>query len=90
MEYNDYQKILNIVRSKTAFIPKVAIVLGSGLGELANDINIKAIVNYNEIDNFPVSTVEGHKGRFVFGYIDNVPVVIMQGRVHGCRKNYTY
>lgn len=82
MEYNDYQKILNIVRSKTAFIPKVAIVLGSGLGELANDINIKAIVNYNEIDNFPVSTVEGHKGRFVFGYIDNVPVVIMQGRVH--------
>ena len=82
MEYRDYKKILSSVRSKTDFIPKVAIILGSGLGELANEINIKAIVNYNEIEKFPVSTVEGHKGRFVFGYIDNVPVVIMQGRVH--------
>ena len=82
MEYRDYKKILSSVRSKTDFIPKVAIILGSGLGELANEINIKAIVNYNEIEKFPVSTVEGHKGRFFFGYIDNVPVVIMQGRVH--------
>lgn len=82
MEYKDYEIMLKAVREKTDFVPKVAIVLGSGLGALADEIDIKAIVNYNEIPGFPISTVQGHKGRFVFGYIDNVPVVIMQGRVH--------
>lgn len=82
MKYIDYEKMLESIRIKTDFLPKVAIVLGSGLGELADEIDIKAVVNYTDIPNFPVSTVEGHKGRFVFGYIDNVPVVIMQGRIH--------
>lgn len=70
------------VREKTDFVPKVALILGSGLGELADEIDKKAVVNYAEIEGFPVSTVAGHKGRFVFGYIGNTPVVIMQGRVH--------
>lgn len=82
MEYKDYEIMLKAVREKTDFVPKAAVVLGSGLGALADEIDIKATVNYNEIPDFPVSTVQGHKGRFVFGYIDNVPVVIMQGRVH--------
>lgn len=82
MEYKDYEIMLKAVREKTDFVPKVAIVLGSGLGALADEIDIKATVNYNDIPDFPVSTVQGHKGRFVFGYISNVPVVIMQGRVH--------
>ena len=82
MEYNDYKTMLDAVREKTDFVPKVAITLGSGLGALADEIDIKAVVNYSEIPNFPVSTVQGHKGRFVFGYIENTAVVIMQGRVH--------
>lgn len=73
---------LRCVRGKTDFQPKVGIVLGSGLGGFADEIDCKAVVNYKEIEGFPVSTVEGHKGRFVFGFVENVPVVIMQGRVH--------
>ena len=56
--------------------------LGSGLGDYAEGIKIEATVDYSDIEGFPVSTVKGHKGRFVFGYVGNVPVVIMQGRVH--------
>lgn len=75
-------KAYDSIRSKTEFVPRVALILGSGLGELAEQINIDSIVNYSEICNFPQSTVPGHKGRFVFGYIEETPVVIMQGRVH--------
>ncbi|MDO4300245.1 MAG: purine-nucleoside phosphorylase [Clostridia bacterium] len=82
MEYRDYEIMLSAVREKTDFKPETAIILGSGLGALADETDTKAIVNYNEIPDFPVSTVQGHKGRFVFGYIYKVPVVIMQGRVH--------
>lgn len=70
------------IRAKVDFLPKVAIVLGSGLGALADVIKIVDTVDYADIDGFPVSTVDGHKGRFVFGYIQETPVVIMQGRVH--------
>lgn len=69
-------------REKVDFKPSIAIILGSGLGALADEIDIKATLNYSEIEGFPQSTVIGHKGRFVFGYIEEVPVVIMQGRVH--------
>ena len=64
------------------FVPKVAVILGSGLGELADEVDSVGSVAYNDIEDFPVSTVSGHKGRFVFGYIGEVPVVLMQGRVH--------
>ena len=64
------------------FTPKVALILGSGLGDYADGIKIETTLDYHEIDGFPVSTVSGHKGRFVFGYVNEVPVVIMQGRVH--------
>ncbi|MCL2223075.1 MAG: purine-nucleoside phosphorylase [Oscillospiraceae bacterium] len=80
-----YEKLLkcrDIVRSKTDFVPKVALVLGSGLGGYADEIDVKATVNYSEIEGFPVSTVPGHQGRFVFGNVGDVPVVVMQGRVH--------
>lgn len=69
-------------KSKIDFKPEIALILGSGLGGLADEIDVKAVLDYNEIEGFPLSTVPGHKGRFVFGYIDNVPMVIMQGRVH--------
>ena len=67
---------------KTNFKPEVAVILGSGLGEYASKIKIEQIIPYTEIEGFPVSTVVGHKGQFVFGYVKEVPVVIMQGRVH--------
>lgn len=80
-----YEKLMNCyacVREKTRFVPKVAIVLGSGLGDYAEQIRVEAEVPYSEIHGFPVSTVQGHDGRFIFGYIDSVPVVCMKGRVH--------
>lgn len=70
------------IRKKTDFQPEAALILGSGLGDYADGIRIVETVDYSEIEGFPVSTVKGHKGRFVFGYVGEVPVVIMQGRVH--------
>ena len=80
-----YQKLetcLASVREKTNFKPEVALILGSGLGDYADEIRIETTIDYTEIEGFPTSTVAGHKGRFVFGYVEKVPVVIMQGRVH--------
>lgn len=62
--------------------PKVALTLGSGLGGFAYDLEDKIIVPYREINAFPVSTVSGHRGQFVFGYVEGVPVIAMQGRIH--------
>ncbi len=80
--YEDLLHCVDQVREKTDFKPQVALVLGSGLGEYAEEISIVQTVDYAEIEGFPVSTVAGHKGRFVFGTVSDVPVVIMQGRVH--------
>ena len=80
--YEKLQNCLACVRKKTDFVPDVALILGSGLGALADEIEQVATVDYHDIEGFPVSTVPGHKGRFVFGYIGKVKVVIMQGRVH--------
>jgi len=80
-----YEKLIkcrDIVRTKTSFSPKVALVLGSGLGGYASEIDVETTVSYDEIEGFPVSTVPGHQGRFVFGHVKSVPVIIMQGRVH--------
>ena len=76
------QKCLCSVREKTDFVPQVAIVLGSGLGDYADGIQVEAEIDYKEIEGFPVSTVPGHAGKFIFGYIEKVPVVCMKGRVH--------
>lgn len=81
----DYHKLLKCYesfRTKISFQPKVAIILGSGLGDFADTIQIEAELSYSEIEGFPVSTVPGHAGRFVFGYVGDVPVVCMKGRVH--------
>ena len=80
--YEKLQKCLESVRAKTNFVPKVAIVLGSGLGDYANDIKVECEIDYHDIEGFPVSTVPGHAGKFIFGYVGEVPVVCMKGRVH--------
>ena len=80
-----YEKLLKCyesVREKIDFVPEIALVLGSGLGDYGESIEVVATLSYNEIEGFPVSTVKGHKGRFIFGYVKGVPVVCMQGRVH--------
>lgn len=80
-----YEKLMRCyasVREKVDFKPRVALVLGSGLGNYGKQIKISRVLDYHEIEGFPVSTVPGHKGRFLFGYVDDVPVVAMQGRVH--------
>ena len=80
--YKKLEKCLKSIREKTDFKPEKAVILGSGLGDYAEKIKIERIVKYTEIEGFPVSTVQGHKGQFVFGYVKDVPVVLMQGRVH--------
>ena len=80
-----YEKLMTCVESvkeKVNFCPEVALILGSGLGDYADEIEIVQTVDYTDIEGFPTSTVAGHKGRFVFGYVNKTPVVIMQGRVH--------
>lgn len=80
-----YEKLMRCyesVRRIVKFQPEVALVLGSGLGNYGEQIRVEQVLDYHEIEGFPVSTVEGHKGRFLFGYVGEVPVVAMQGRVH--------
>ncbi|MDE5588501.1 MAG: purine-nucleoside phosphorylase, partial [Acetatifactor sp.] len=80
--YEKLMRCYDCVRKKTDFVPEAAIVLGSGLGDYAENIRVEYELPYGEIDGFPVSTVPGHAGRFIFGYIDEIPVVCMKGRVH--------
>lgn len=80
--YEKLKKCYESVRTRIDFVPDVALVLGSGLGDYAQGIEVVSTLDYHDIDGFPVSTVPGHKGRFIFGYVNQVPVVCMQGRVH--------
>ena len=80
--YEKLCKCVESIRKQTDFKPEIGIILGSGLGDFAEHIQVEAMVPYTSIEGFPVSTVAGHKGQFVFGYAGKAPVVIMQGRVH--------
>lgn len=80
--YEKLMKCYESVKAKVDFKPEVAIVLGSGLGDYADTIRVEAEISYSEIEGFPVSTVPGHAGKFIFGYVNDVPVVCMKGRVH--------
>ena len=81
-EYERLMQCFEYVKGRISSKPKIALVLGSGLGGFASQIEVQETLSYNEIPDFPVSTVEGHEGRFVFGICDGVPVAVMQGRVH--------
>lgn len=76
------QETSNYIKEKTNFSPEYGIILGSGLGNFTDDIQIEFTLPYAEIPNFPISTVEGHKGALVFGTIGTKKVVAMQGRFH--------
>ena len=80
--YDKLRNCYDSIKDKIPFEPKVALVLGSGLGDYAEQLEIQGTIDYHDIEGFPVSTVPGHKGRFVFARINEVPAVLMQGRVH--------
>jgi purine-nucleoside phosphorylase len=74
--------IADFIKSKTTIKPTLGIVLGTGLGAIIDKIQIQTSINYKDIPGFPVSTVEGHQGRLIFGLLSEKPVVVMQGRFH--------
>jgi len=80
--YDFVKESAELIKSKTNIIPEIGIILGSGLGSLVEDMTDKEIIKYEEIVNFPVSTVKGHSGQLVFGKLNGVNVVAMQGRFH--------
>ena len=80
--WEQVQETVNYIKEITGFTPEYGVILGSGLGGFTEDIQIEHTLPYNEIPNFPVSTVEGHKGALVFGTVGGKKVVAMQGRFH--------
>lgn len=81
-----YEKLLRCteaVKQKIGdFQPRIALVLGTGLGGFGSQIHVAYTVDYHDIPGFPVSTVVGHSGKYLFGWLEGVPVVVMHGRVH--------
>lgn len=81
-EWEKLQESCAYIRRKTELVPRVAVVLGSGLGGFAARVDTCCLLSYEEIPGFPASTVSGHEGRLLLGRIGTVPVAVMQGRVH--------
>lgn len=82
MDMKRIDKIANFIQKKVDFVPDVLVILGSGLGSMADEVTDRIVLPYDEIDDFLVSTVEGHEGQFVFGSYKGKKVVMMQGRFH--------
>ncbi len=80
--FRNAQSAVAHIRSLTALTPRLGIILGSGLGNFASQVEDPTTIPYAEIPHFPQSTVEGHSGKLVLGHIAGVPVAVMQGRVH--------
>jgi purine-nucleoside phosphorylase len=70
------------IRSKTDLVPRIGIILGTGMGALANAVSKSVVLSYSDIPHFPVSTVESHAGNLHLGILEGVPVMMMQGRFH--------
>ncbi len=80
--YDNIQEALQFLRSQSQFQPEIGIVLGTGLGNLASEIQIEDRIPYQKIPHFPTSTVESHKGELIFGYLEGRRIVAMSGRFH--------
>ncbi len=76
------KEAVHYIQESLVEIPEYAIVLGSGLGKLQDEVQDKVIIDYKDIPNFPISTVAGHKGRLIYGKIEGKPVLMMAGRFH--------
>ena len=77
-----FNESANYIKSKTSITPSIGIILGTGLGGLVNEIKIVDEIPYQDIPNFPVSTVKGHSGKLIFGHLGGKEVMAMQGRFH--------
>ncbi|OOM78744.1 purine nucleoside phosphorylase 1 [Clostridium puniceum] len=80
--YDKIMESVDYIKGKVSIKPKIAIILGSGLGDLVNSVKNAQDIPYENIPNFPISTVKGHEGKLVFGNINGVEVLLMQGRFH--------
>ena len=80
--WNKVQETVKFLKNKGILEPDFGIILGTGLGNLVEKINVEITIPYEEIPNFPVSTVAGHSGELIFGSIGNKKVVAMKGRFH--------
>lgn len=78
----DYQRAIDVIRSRTALAPAIGLVLGSGLGGLADSLTERTVIPYHDIPGWPQSTVEGHSGQLVIGHFEGKVVVAQQGRAH--------
>lgn len=79
---NAINEAARFIRSKTTLTPTIGIILGTGLGALANDIDVEVTLPYESIPHFPLSTVEFHSGKLIVGTLASTPVLVMQGRFH--------
>ena len=79
---NQIKETSDFINKNYEFYPDIGIILGTGLGGLVNEINIEHSISYNDIPNFPISTVEGHSGKLILGKIADKKVIVMQGRFH--------
>lgn len=82
IQLSTIDKATGVIRDRIEIQPRVGMILGSGLGSLAEEVSDSVLIPYGEIPSWPVSTVEGHRGRLVIGYLEQQPVLIMQGRSH--------
>jgi purine-nucleoside phosphorylase len=80
--WEQVQETVSYIKERVDFAPEYGVILGSGLGSFTDEMKVESTLPYNEIPNFPVSTVQGHKGALVFGTIGDKKVVAMQGRFH--------
>jgi len=80
--YEAAQEAKDFLKNKTSLSPKVGIILGTGLGGMIEEIEVEQSISYADIPHFPISTVESHQGKLIFGKIEGVPVLAMQGRFH--------
>lgn len=82
MNFAHIQESVNYIKEKVDIKPSVGVILGSGLGDVVNSLSNKVILSYKDIPFFPMSNVKGHEGKLAFGKVNNVNVVLMQGRTH--------
>ena len=76
------KETVSYVKSKIDWQPEIGIILGTGLGGMVNEIDIDTVLDYEDIPNFPVSTVESHHGKMIFGILNGKKILAMQGRFH--------
>ena len=80
--FKEIEQAVDFIKSKTGAEPTAGIILGTGLGGLTNEIDIEIEIDYDNIPNFPVSTVESHHGKLIFGTLSGKKVIVMKGRFH--------